>query len=190
MTLKLEGNFTYTQRKPFQGMLKAVSVEGIEHIVIDLSQVAFLDSAGIRAPDDFHRQVQGRKRTLSLAYPQPTVRQIIELANLHKTNSTARFGRPLRWPKECLSLFRWHGRSRACRLLSDDVRNAVILDLVGELTIHANRATFKSAVDRVKQPGVATILNMHAVRFLDSSALRDPGAVAQSLSGTPGMIDR
>jgi anti-anti-sigma regulatory factor len=32
-----------------------------------------------------HRQVQGEKRKLSLAYPQPTVRQIIELANLHKT---------------------------------------------------------------------------------------------------------
>ena len=35
------------------------------------------------------------------------------------------------------------------------VGNAVILDLVGELT-YANRATFKSAVDRVKQPDVAT----------------------------------
>ena len=85
VTLKLEGNFTYTQRKPFQEMLKAVSVEGIEHIVIDLSQVAFLDSAALGLLMISHRQVQVEKRTLSLAYPQPTVRQIIELANLHKT---------------------------------------------------------------------------------------------------------
>ena len=85
VTLKLEGKFTYTQRKPFQEMLKAVSVDGIEHIVIDLSQVAFLDSAALGLLMISHRQVQGEKRTLSLAYPQPTVRQIIELANLHKT---------------------------------------------------------------------------------------------------------
>jgi hypothetical protein len=32
-----------------------------------------------------HRQLDGEKRKLSLAYPQPTVRQILELANLHKT---------------------------------------------------------------------------------------------------------
>jgi anti-anti-sigma factor len=57
----------------------------MEHIVIDLSQVAFLDSAALGLLMISHRQLQAEKRTLSLAYPQPTVRQIIELANLHKT---------------------------------------------------------------------------------------------------------
>ncbi len=85
VTLKLEGNFTYTQRKPFQEMLKSVSVDPMEHIVIDLSQVAFLDSAALGLLMISHRQLQAEKRTLSLAYPQATVRQIIELANLHKT---------------------------------------------------------------------------------------------------------
>jgi hypothetical protein len=32
-----------------------------------------------------HRQLIADKRKLSLAHPQATVRQIIELANLHKT---------------------------------------------------------------------------------------------------------
>jgi len=85
VTLKLEGNFTYTQRKPFQELLKSVSVDPIEHIVIDLSQVAFLDSAALGLLMISHRQLQSEKRTMSLAHPQPTVRQIIELANLHKT---------------------------------------------------------------------------------------------------------
>lgn len=85
VTLKLEGNFTYTQRKPFQEMLKSVAVDGVDQIVIDLSQVAFLDSAALGLLMISHRQVQAEKRTLSLAYPQPTVRQILELANLHKT---------------------------------------------------------------------------------------------------------
>lgn len=85
VTLKLEGNFTYTQRKPFQEMLKSVAVDGVDQIVIDLSQVAFLDSAALGLLMISHRQVQAEKRMLSLAYPQPTVRQILELANLHKT---------------------------------------------------------------------------------------------------------
>jgi anti-anti-sigma factor len=57
----------------------------VEEVVIDLSQVAFLDSAALGLLMISHRQLDGEKRKLSLAYPQPTVRQILELANLHKT---------------------------------------------------------------------------------------------------------
>ena len=85
VTLKLEGNFTYTQRNPFQEVLRAVSTGDVQEIVIDLSQVAFLDSAALGLLMISHRQLQAEKRILSLAYPQSTVRQIIELANLHKT---------------------------------------------------------------------------------------------------------
>ena len=85
VTLKLEGNFTYTQRKAFQEVMRTVDTDQVEHIIIDLSQVVFLDSAALGLLMITHRQLQAETRTLSLAYPQPTVRQIIELANLHKT---------------------------------------------------------------------------------------------------------
>ena len=57
------------------------------------------------------------------------------------------------------------------------VGNAVILDLVGELTYMKTKRDAQECgrsrkANRVSPP----ILNMHAVRFLDSSALRDPGA--------------
>ena len=84
-TLRLEGNFTYTQRKAFQEMLKTVCTDQVEEVVIDLSQVAFLDSAALGLLMISHRQLEAERRKLYLAYPQPTVRQIIELANLHKT---------------------------------------------------------------------------------------------------------
>jgi len=84
-TLKLEGNFTYTQRRAFQEMLKTVCTDPVEEVVVDLGQVAFLDSAALGLLMISHRQLGAEKRKLSLAYPQPTVRQIIELANLHKT---------------------------------------------------------------------------------------------------------
>ncbi|MEK6801163.1 MAG: STAS domain-containing protein [Nitrospirota bacterium] len=84
-TLRLEGNFTYTQRKAFQEVLKTICTDHVEEVVIDLSQVVFLDSAALGLLMITHRQLGADKRKLSLAYPQPTVRQIIELANLHKT---------------------------------------------------------------------------------------------------------
>ena len=84
-TLKLEGSFTYTQRKLFQETLKNLDPKTVEHIVVDLSQVSFLDSAALGLLMITHRQLVTDKRKLSLAHPQSTVRQIIELANLHKT---------------------------------------------------------------------------------------------------------
>ncbi len=84
-TLKLEGNFTYTQRKPFQDAVKSACAKNAQHVIVDLSQVAFLDSAALGLLMVTHRQLVADKRKLSLAKPQPTVKQIIELANLHKT---------------------------------------------------------------------------------------------------------
>lgn len=85
VTLKLEGNFTYTQRKPFQEAIKNIDAQNGGHVIIDLSQVAFLDSAALGLLMVTNRQLLADKCTLSLAYPGPTVRQIIELANLQKT---------------------------------------------------------------------------------------------------------
>ncbi len=84
-TLKLEGSFTYTQRKLFQETLKNLGPKDVEHVVVDLAQVAFLDSAALGLLMITHRQLVADNRRLSLAHPQTTVRQIIELANLHKT---------------------------------------------------------------------------------------------------------
>ncbi|HET9961954.1 MAG TPA: STAS domain-containing protein [Nitrospiraceae bacterium] len=84
-TLRLEGNFTYTQRKPFQDAIKSACARNQQHIVIDLSQVSFLDSAALGLLMVTHRQLLAEKRRLSICKPQSTVKQIIELANLHKT---------------------------------------------------------------------------------------------------------
>jgi anti-anti-sigma factor len=83
--LKLEGNFTYTQRKPFQDAIKNACSKNTQHIIIDLSQVSFLDSAALGLMMVTHRQLLSEKRKLSMRRPQATVKQIIELANLHKT---------------------------------------------------------------------------------------------------------
>lgn len=65
---------------------------------------------------------------------------------------------------------------------------SVILDLVGELT-YANRAAFKAAVERSKSGGCRhLILNMHGIRFLDSSALGTLALLTQSLHVTQSRV--
>jgi anti-anti-sigma factor len=51
------------------------------------------------------------------------------------------------------------------------VSNAIILDVVGDLT-YANRTAFKSAVEKAKQAGCRhLIVNLEHVRFVDSAGL-------------------
>lgn len=91
-TLQLEGNFTYNQRRAFQEAVKKAWQQNAQHIMIDLSQVAFVDSAALGLLMVTHRQLSADKRKLSLVHPQPTVKQIIELANLHQIIPIAQAG--------------------------------------------------------------------------------------------------
>jgi len=68
------------------------------------------------------------------------------------------------------------------------VGQAIILNLVGELT-YANRSAFKGAVERSKQAGCRhLILSMERVRFLDSSALGRLALLVQNLKGSQATV--
>ena len=61
------------------------------------------------------------------------------------------------------------------------VPQGIILDLVGDLT-YANRAAFKTAVEKVKQAGCRhLIVNLEQVRFVDSAGLGLLVLVSQNL---------
>ena len=62
VTLQLEGNFTYNQRRAFQEAIKKACQQNGEHIVIDLSQVVFVDSAALGLLMVTHRQLSAEKR--------------------------------------------------------------------------------------------------------------------------------
>jgi len=61
------------------------------------------------------------------------------------------------------------------------VPQGIILDLVGDLT-YANRAVFKTAVEKAKQAGCRhLIVNLEQVRFVDSAGLGLLVLVSQNL---------
>ena len=68
------------------------------------------------------------------------------------------------------------------------IGDVTVLDLVGELT-YANRGPFKAAVERSKQAGCRhLILDLQAVRFLDSSAIGMLALLAQGMKTSHGSI--
>ena len=58
--------------------------EGQRNIEIDLSETGFLDSCGLGALIALHKTACGRKGTLRLVNPMPSVLQILELTRMHR----------------------------------------------------------------------------------------------------------
>ena len=89
-------------------------------MIVDLAQVPFLDSAALGLLMITHRQLVADKRRLSLAHPQATVRQIIELANLHKTIPLIE-SNALPWQEKRRETRSYlHERTPACTSLNGD----------------------------------------------------------------------
>jgi len=68
-------------------------VESAYHVVLDMSQVTFIDSAGIGLLVRTHRGLADVDRRLVLLRPDPNVRRIIELSGLDQLLAIAEF-----WP--------------------------------------------------------------------------------------------
>jgi anti-anti-sigma factor len=84
ITLSLEGNFIYTERKVFQEAIQNACAEGARKIVVDLGEVASLDSAALGLLMVTHRRLCNERCRLVIARPRPNVKQVIQLTNLHE----------------------------------------------------------------------------------------------------------
>ncbi|WP_447603173.1 STAS domain-containing protein [Nitrospira sp. Nam80] len=82
--LRLEGQFTYTQRGVFQEAIRKTCQQGARQIVLDLSEVLILDSAALGLLMVTYRLLSNERRRLVLARPRTNVKQVIELAGLHE----------------------------------------------------------------------------------------------------------
>ncbi len=52
------------------------------HVVLDMSQVSFIDSAGVALLVETHRELSAADRRLVLLCPHPNVRRLLELTGL------------------------------------------------------------------------------------------------------------
>ncbi len=84
VVLEIADEFTYGGRKDFKAAMEKVQQAGCRHLILNFKHVTFVDSAAIGLLALAAHQFKAGNRTLSLVSPQGTVKQILELANIHK----------------------------------------------------------------------------------------------------------
>lgn len=84
MVLSLANEFSYATRKQFSSAIDKLKQSNCTHVILNLQEVTFVDSAAIGLLALTAQQLKAENRKLSMVSPVGTVKQILELANLHK----------------------------------------------------------------------------------------------------------
>ncbi|MCP9473286.1 MAG: STAS domain-containing protein [Nitrospira sp.] len=80
--LELTGDLTYANREQFKTAVESVRQRGFRHLVLDMSNVRFIDSSGLGLLALVAQQFKLTQGRLSLLKPQAYVREIMALANI------------------------------------------------------------------------------------------------------------
>lgn len=80
--LELAEEFTYSTRKLLSGPVDGARQTGCRHLILDLQQVTFMDSAAPGLLALTAQQFIADKKQLSLVGPQGTVKQVLDLSNI------------------------------------------------------------------------------------------------------------
>ncbi len=80
--LELAEEFTYSTRKLLSGPVDGARQTGCRHLILDLQQVTFMDSAALGLLALTAQQFMTDQKQLSLVGPQGTVKQVLDLSNI------------------------------------------------------------------------------------------------------------
>ncbi|HEX4717753.1 MAG TPA: STAS domain-containing protein [Thermoleophilaceae bacterium] len=83
MYVTLAGEFDLAGIQQFESVLGKVEADAPETIVIDLSQLAFMDSSGLRALVMADQRAHREGRRLAIVPGPPSVRRVFEITQLH-----------------------------------------------------------------------------------------------------------
>ena len=82
--IQIDDVFTHRNRKDFSSAVSAFREAEGKHLIVNLREVTFIDSAALGLPALTSQQLAVDERRLSLVDPQGTVKQILEMANIDK----------------------------------------------------------------------------------------------------------
>ncbi len=82
LELRVKGRLDSYWADPLARRLEEVIREGAHHIRLNLTEVAYLSSAGIRVLVKFYRQLQGIQGSFAVSNPSEPVKTVLDLAGL------------------------------------------------------------------------------------------------------------
>ena len=80
----LSGKLNFSGRQSYLQTINQAEATSPRHIILDLTQVSYIDSAGLGLLALSHKKLTGAGIQVSLASPQESVMQILELTNMNK----------------------------------------------------------------------------------------------------------
>lgn len=82
LVLELSGKLIFSARQSYQHTINQAEATSPQHIILDLAQVSYIDSAGLGLLALSFKKLTGAGIQMSLASPQESVMQILELTNM------------------------------------------------------------------------------------------------------------
>jgi anti-anti-sigma factor len=82
--IHIDDVFTHRNRKDFSSAVKTFKESSRKHLIVDLHDTTYVDSAAVGLLALTSQQLIADERMLSLVGPQGTVKTILELANLDR----------------------------------------------------------------------------------------------------------
>ena len=82
--LDVEGDLTYANQAVFKAAAEKVKQTGCRHLIVNLEQVRFVDSAGLGLLVLVSQSFKLLQAQVSILKPQSYVREIMSLANIPK----------------------------------------------------------------------------------------------------------
>lgn len=76
--------FTHRNRKEFSAVVTAFRTSGGRHLIVNLHEATYMDSAALGLLALTSHQLSVENRSISLVNPQGTVKQVLEMANIDK----------------------------------------------------------------------------------------------------------
>jgi len=84
MVIHIDDVFTHRNRKDFSSAVKTFKESPGRHLIVDLHDATYVDSAAVGLLALTSQQLTADERRLSLVGPQGTVKTILEMANLDR----------------------------------------------------------------------------------------------------------
>ena len=88
--VRLSGEFDMAGCGDFEAAVRSLGKDGLQEVVIDLAELTFIDSSGIRSLLDSKRQAEDQGMVLIVRVPEDgQVRQVLELTGVDHVLSGA-----------------------------------------------------------------------------------------------------
>ncbi len=95
INVHISGDMKMEDRQAFWGYVKLLQEPQYQSLLLDVSELEFIDSAGLALLLNAYDQINGTGKKIILRHPKGQVKQMVDIAKLHALFEVIEYNRPL-----------------------------------------------------------------------------------------------